>query len=177
MCFFAGLALNYLLQNNFKENVGMRPKARKIGVLVTDGKSQDDIIANSQSLRDQDIELYAIGTFKTLFPSLVFLTVIMSIPCMSTCSLWLTHTGVKNADENELRSIASDPEEIHMYNVADFSFLLDIVDDLTNNLCNSVKGPGTGPPCGHCTYITFSVYSFTNSASEMRSRRLKIIIA
>lgn len=49
---------------------------------------------------------------------------------------------MKNADENELRSIASDPDDIHMYNVADFSFLLDIVDDLTNNLCNSVKGPG-----------------------------------
>lgn len=50
--------------------------------------------------------------------------------------------GVKNADENELRSIATDPDEIHMYNVNDFSFLLDIVDDLTVNLCNSVKGPG-----------------------------------
>lgn len=50
--------------------------------------------------------------------------------------------GVKNADENELRSIASDPDSIHMYNVADFSFLLDIVDSLTDNLCNSVKGPG-----------------------------------
>lgn len=49
---------------------------------------------------------------------------------------------MKNADENELRSIASDPEGIHMYNVADFSFLLDIVDKLTDNLCNSVKGPG-----------------------------------
>ncbi|XP_071774299.1 collagen alpha-1(XII) chain-like isoform X1 [Centroberyx gerrardi] len=105
-----GLALNYILQNNFKENVGMRPKSRKIGVLVTDGKSQDDIITNSQNLRDQGIELYAIG--------------------------------VKNADENELRSIATDPDEIHMYNVADFSFLLDIVDNLTDNLCNSVKGPG-----------------------------------
>jgi len=50
--------------------------------------------------------------------------------------------GVKNADENELRSIATDPDDIHMYNVADFSFLLDIVDSLTDNLCNSVKGPG-----------------------------------
>ncbi|KAM3870859.1 collagen alpha-1(XII) chain-like [Diretmus argenteus] len=108
-----GLALNYILQNNFKENVGMRPNSRKIGVLITDGKSQDDIIVNSQNLRDQGIELYAIG--------------------------------VKNADENELRSIASDPDDIHMYNVADFSFLLDIVDNLTDNLCNSVKGPG-GPP-------------------------------
>lgn len=57
--------------------------------------------------------------------------------CLPYCSL-----GVKNADENELRSIASDPDSIHMYNVADFSFLLDIVDNLTDNLCNSVKGPG-----------------------------------
>ncbi|XP_076017716.1 collagen alpha-1(XII) chain isoform X2 [Genypterus blacodes] len=108
-----GLALNYLLQNNFKENVGMRPNARRIGVLITDGKSQDDVNINSQSLRDQGVELYAIG--------------------------------VKNADENELRSIASDPEDIHMYNVADFSFLLDIVDRVTDNLCNSVKGPGGAP--------------------------------
>uniref|UniRef100_A0A7N5ZTQ2 Collagen alpha-1(XII) chain n=1 Tax=Anabas testudineus TaxID=64144 RepID=A0A7N5ZTQ2_ANATE len=108
-----GLALNYILQNNFKENVGMRPNSRRIGVLITDGKSQDDVIANSQNLRDQGIELYAIG--------------------------------VKNADENELRSIATDPDEIHMYNVADFSFLLDIVDNLTDNLCNSVKGPGGAP--------------------------------
>ncbi|ROL43009.1 Collagen alpha-1(XII) chain [Anabarilius grahami] len=108
-----GMALNYILQNNFKPNVGMRPDSRKIGVLVTDGKSQDEIIVNSQNLRDSGIELYAVG--------------------------------VKNADENELRSIASDPDEIHMYNVNDFSFLMDIVDDLTVNLCNSVKGPDSGP--------------------------------
>uniref|UniRef100_A0A673M0A5 Collagen alpha-1(XII) chain n=1 Tax=Sinocyclocheilus rhinocerous TaxID=307959 RepID=A0A673M0A5_9TELE len=124
-----GLALNYILQNNFKANVGMRPNSRKIGVLVTDGKSQDDIIVNSQNLRDQGIELYAIG--------------------------------VKNADENELRSIASDPDDIHMYNVADFSFLLDIVDDLTNNLCNSVKGPGGGPePPTDLTTSEVTHYSF-----------------
>nr|XP_023830172.1 collagen alpha-1(XII) chain isoform X5 [Salvelinus alpinus] len=111
-----GMALNYILQNNFKPNVGLRKDSRKIGVLITDGKSQDEIITNSQVLRDENIELYAIG--------------------------------VKNADENELRSIASDPDEIHMYNVNDFSFLLDIVDELTINLCNSVKGPGGGlePP-------------------------------
>lgn len=55
------MALNYILQNNFKTNVGMRPGARKIGVLITDGKSQDDVVFNSQNLRDNDIELYAIG--------------------------------------------------------------------------------------------------------------------
>ncbi|XP_056111851.1 collagen alpha-1(XII) chain isoform X2 [Rhinichthys klamathensis goyatoka] len=127
-----GLALNYILQNNFKPNVGMRPNSRKIGVLVTDGKSQDDILVNSQNLRDQGIELYAIG--------------------------------VKNADENELRAIASDPDDIHMYNVADFSFLLDIVDDLTNNLCNSVKGPGGGPePPTDLTTSEVTHYSFRAS--------------
>ncbi|CAM4650285.1 unnamed protein product [Leuciscus chuanchicus] len=128
-----GLALNYILQNNFKPNVGMRPNSRKIGVLVTDGKSQDDILVNSQNLRDQGIELYAIG--------------------------------VKNADENELRAIASDPDDIHMYNVADFSFLLDIVDDLTDNLCNSVKGPGgDGPePPTDLTTSEVTHYSFRAS--------------
>ncbi|XP_051942784.1 collagen alpha-1(XII) chain isoform X5 [Hippocampus zosterae] len=132
-----GLALNYLLQNNFKENVGMRPSARKIGVLITDGKSQDDVNINSQRLRDEGIELYAIG--------------------------------VKNADENELRSIATDPDDIHMYNVADFSFLLDIVDRLTDNLCNSVKGAGGAPdaPTNLVTSeVTHSSFRATWTAPE-----------
>uniref|UniRef100_A0A8C5E3M3 Collagen alpha-1(XII) chain-like n=1 Tax=Gouania willdenowi TaxID=441366 RepID=A0A8C5E3M3_GOUWI len=103
-----GMALNHILDNNFQPSMGMRADSRKIGILITDGKSQDEVVLNSQRLRDSGIELYAIG--------------------------------VKNADENELRSIATDPDEIHMYNVNDFKFLISIVDDLTVNLCNSVKG-------------------------------------
>lgn len=49
--------------------------------------------------------------------------------------------GIKNADEAELKQVASDPDNIHMYNVADFALLVDIVEDLSINLCNSVKGP------------------------------------
>ncbi|XP_061897868.1 collagen alpha-1(XII) chain-like isoform X2 [Entelurus aequoreus] len=127
-----GLALDYLLQNNFKENVGMRPSARKIGVLITDGKSQDDVITNSLRLRDEGIELYAIG--------------------------------VKNADENELRSIATDPDDIHMYNVADFSFLLDVVDSISDNICNSVKGPG-GSPDAPTNLVTSEVTHHTFRAT------------
>ncbi|XP_076730296.1 collagen alpha-1(XII) chain-like [Maylandia zebra] len=106
-----GMALNYILKNSFKPKVGLRPDSHKIGVLITDGKSQDEVILASQNLRDSGIELYAIG--------------------------------VKNADENELRSIASDPDDIHIYNVKDFQFLVDIVDELSVNLCNSVKGSGS----------------------------------
>eukprot|EP00064_Thunnus_orientalis_P005818 superscaffoldBa00000586_g5832 len=49
--------------------------------------------------------------------------------------------GVKNVNETQLRAIASDPHEIHMYSVSDLSFLLDIVDNLTINLCNSALVP------------------------------------
>lgn len=69
----SGMALNYILQNNFKTNMGMRPEARKIGVLITDGKSQDDVVSNSQNLRDNDIELYAIGQRLPQRPTPVFL--------------------------------------------------------------------------------------------------------
>lgn len=62
-----GLALNYILHNNFKENVGMRPNSRKIGVLVTDGKSQDEVHVRAENLRRENIELYAIGT-QTFIP-------------------------------------------------------------------------------------------------------------
>lgn len=128
------MALSYILKNNFNRNVGMRDDSRKIGVLITDGKSQDEIVDNSQKLRDSGIELYAIGErSSSVFPPLV----------SDRALTQRLFPGVKNADENELRSIASDPDEIHMYNVADFSFLVTIVDDLTLNLCNSVKGSGT----------------------------------
>lgn len=132
------MALNYILQNNFKTNVGMRPDARKIGVLITDGKSQDDVVFNSQNLRDSGIELYAIGEPVSISPCR---EPFQNFPGLfQETSVCLP--GIKNADENELRSIASDPEQIHMYNVKDFKFLVDIVEDVTNNLCNSVRGPG-----------------------------------
>ncbi|XP_061097668.1 collagen alpha-1(XII) chain-like [Conger conger] len=144
-----GLALNYILQNNFRPNVGLRPDSKKIGVLITDGKSQDEIIKNSENLRKEGIELYAVG--------------------------------VKNADEDELRSIASDPDDIHMYNVEDFSFLQDIVDGLTDNLCNSVKGSGGPEPptnleTSEVTHRSFRA-TWTAPAGSVEKYRLEYMIA
>lgn len=47
--------------------------------------------------------------------------------------------GVKNADENELHSIASEPDEGHVYNVADFSIMSSIVEGLTRTVCEQVE--------------------------------------
>ncbi|KAM6974892.1 LOW QUALITY PROTEIN: collagen alpha-1(XIV) chain [Tautogolabrus adspersus] len=101
-----GLALTFILENSFKPESGSRAGVPKIGILITDGKSQDDVIPPAQSLRDAGIELFAIG--------------------------------VKNADENELKAIASPPEETHVYNVADFSVMSNIVEGLTKTVCDRV---------------------------------------
>ncbi|KAF1373398.1 hypothetical protein PFLUV_G00238450 [Perca fluviatilis] len=47
--------------------------------------------------------------------------------------------GVTRVNKKELSYIASDPKEIHLYYVSDFSSLLDIADDLTINICNSLE--------------------------------------
>lgn len=102
-----GLALTFILENSFKPESGSRSGVPKIGILITDGKSQDDVIPPAQSLREAGIELFAIG--------------------------------VKNADENELKAIASPPEDTHVYNVADFSVMSDIVEGLTKTICERVE--------------------------------------
>ncbi|XP_041101607.1 collagen alpha-1(XIV) chain-like isoform X3 [Polyodon spathula] len=102
-----GLALTYILENSYKPESGARPGVPKIGILITDGKSQDDVIPPAKSLRDAGIELFAIG--------------------------------VKNADESELRAIASDPDESHVYNVADFNIMSSIVESLTKTVCDRVE--------------------------------------
>lgn len=53
--------------------------------------------------------------------------------------LFLLIIGVKNADENELKEIASEPDSTHVYNVADFSFMNSIVEGLTKTVCSRVE--------------------------------------
>ncbi|XP_022625883.1 scavenger receptor cysteine-rich type 1 protein M130-like, partial [Seriola dumerili] len=47
--------------------------------------------------------------------------------------------GVRDADMSELRSIASDPKESHMYYIKEFLSLSDITNNLYIDLCNSAK--------------------------------------
>ena len=51
----------------------------------------------------------------------------------------LSFPGVKNADENELLSIASEPDSTHVYNVADFNIMSSIVGGLTKTVCEQVQ--------------------------------------
>lgn len=47
--------------------------------------------------------------------------------------------GVKNADENELQEIASEPDSTHAYNVAEFDLMHTVVESLTRTVCSRVE--------------------------------------
>ncbi|XP_077371418.1 collagen alpha-1(XII) chain-like [Festucalex cinctus] len=47
--------------------------------------------------------------------------------------------GVANADEDELRTIASPPFDTHVFNVTDFDGISDILGNLTSNICEMVQ--------------------------------------
>ncbi|XP_061680396.1 collagen alpha-1(XIV) chain-like [Syngnathoides biaculeatus] len=110
-----GLALTFALENSFRAESGSRADVPKVAVLITDGKSQDDVVPPARTLRDAGIRVFAVG--------------------------------VKNADEGELKAIASPPADRHVYNVADFDAMSDIVDVLTGNVCRTVEelAVGAGP--------------------------------
>lgn len=51
----------------------------------------------------------------------------------------LLSVGVKNADEAELKQVASEPLELTVYNVLDFPLLSSLVGRLTRVLCSRIK--------------------------------------
>lgn len=72
--FLSGLALTFILENSFRPESGSRPGVPKIGILLTDGKSQDDVTLPAQSLRDAGVEVFAIGTHSPSRPDRRLLT-------------------------------------------------------------------------------------------------------
>ncbi|XP_030638997.1 collagen alpha-6(VI) chain-like [Chanos chanos] len=116
-----GLGLDFMLKNHFVEIAGSRSKAGvpQIAVVITDGKSQDEVEPHAQNLKRQGIRLYAIG--------------------------------IKDADENQLREIASEPHDWHIYSVSDFSALQSISQTFVQLLCTTmeeVKRQVTSVPAG-----------------------------
>uniref|UniRef100_A0A671FM71 Collagen alpha-1(XX) chain n=1 Tax=Rhinolophus ferrumequinum TaxID=59479 RepID=A0A671FM71_RHIFE len=105
---FTGLALTHVLQENLKPTAGPRPEAAKVVILVTDGKSQDDVHTAGCVLKDLNIDVFAVG--------------------------------VKNADEAELRLLASQPLDITVHNVQDFPQLSTLAGLLSRLICQKVQG-------------------------------------
>nr|XP_057911546.1 matrilin-4 [Doryrhamphus excisus] len=64
-----GLALKHMLENSFSEAEGARPSARnipRIGLVFTDGRSQDDITEYAKKAKEAGITMYAVGVGKAV---------------------------------------------------------------------------------------------------------------
>ncbi|XP_066558151.1 matrilin-4 [Amia ocellicauda] len=64
-----GLALKHLVENSFSEAEGARPPARhipRVGLVFTDGRSQDDISEWAKKAKEADITMYAVGVGKAV---------------------------------------------------------------------------------------------------------------
>ncbi|XP_008072965.1 collagen alpha-1(XX) chain [Carlito syrichta] len=105
---FTGLALAHVLGRNLQPSAGLRREAAKLVVLVTDGKSQDDVHPAARVLQDLGVDVFAVG--------------------------------VKNADETELRLLASPPRDITVHNVQDFPQLGTLAGLVSRLLCQRLQG-------------------------------------
>ncbi|XP_062058407.1 collagen alpha-1(XX) chain isoform X2 [Lepus europaeus] len=107
---FTGLALAHLLDQNLRPEAGLRPEAATVVLLVTDGKSQDDVRAAARVLREMDVDVFAVG--------------------------------VKNADEAELKLLASPPLDLTVHSVLDFPQLRTLAGLLSRLICQKVQARG-----------------------------------
>lgn len=64
------------------------------------------------------------------------------IPANICNFVFILHLGVKNADEAELRQVASEPVDSNVYNVNDFHLLSKLVARLVHVLCGRIDERG-----------------------------------
>ncbi|XP_053469192.1 cartilage matrix protein [Ictalurus furcatus] len=96
-----GQAINYMVDKSFSIAHGARPGAAKVGIVLTDGRSQDYIGDAARKAKESGFKMYAIG--------------------------------VGSAVEDELKLIASDPE--NYFYTADFKAIKEIGTKLQINTC------------------------------------------
>ncbi|XP_057211171.1 cartilage matrix protein [Triplophysa rosa] len=56
-----GQALNFLSDNSFTPSQGARPGVTKVGIVFTDGRSQDYIVDAARKAKENGFEMYAVG--------------------------------------------------------------------------------------------------------------------
>lgn len=103
-----GLGLDFLIHTHLNTASGSRAGegVAQVVVVLTDGRSQDDVAEPAKVLRMAGVEMFAVG--------------------------------VQDAVDWELREMASQPHETHVFSVDSFLTLRDVIQDLVVGLCGAV---------------------------------------
>ncbi|KAM9851036.1 collagen alpha-3(VI) chain-like [Aulostomus maculatus] len=110
-----GLGLEYLIRTHLNSASGSRASegVAQVVVVLTDGRSQDDVAEPAKVLQLAGVEVFAVG--------------------------------VQDAVDWELREMASQPHETHVFSVDSFLTLRNITQDLVVGLCIAVTQSGGAP--------------------------------
>ena len=103
-------AIKYMSDSMFKDPNGDRIDSKNVGIIITDGESNDrtETFQMAVEARKNGIELIAVGV------------------------------NIKsNFGRQELRALASDPDEHNMFHVQNFEALYNLTDKLVAAVCNS----------------------------------------
>ncbi|XP_056900285.1 matrilin-2-like isoform X2 [Takifugu flavidus] len=98
-----GSALRHMFQFSFSAKEGARPNVPHVGIVFTDGRSQDDVSEWANKAKKSGVTIYAVGVGKAI--------------------------------EQELREIASEPDEKHLYYAEDFQDMGEITKKLKSRMC------------------------------------------
>ncbi|KAM9630200.1 collagen alpha-3(VI) chain isoform 9-T9 [Morphnus guianensis] len=109
-----GKGLEYLIENHLTKAAGSRASEGipQVIIVLTDGRSQDDVALPSSVLKSAHVNMFAVG--------------------------------VQDAVEGELKEIASEPFDMHLFNLENFTALHGIVGDLVASVRSSMTPEKAG---------------------------------
>ncbi|KAF1407296.1 Collagen alpha-3(VI) chain, partial [Spheniscus humboldti] len=107
-----GKGLEYLIENHLTKAAGSRASEGVPQVILTDGRSQDDVALPSSVLKSARVNMFAVG--------------------------------VQDAVEGELKEIVSEPFDMHLFNLENFTALHGIVGDLVASVRSSMTPEKAG---------------------------------
>ncbi|TNN02916.1 hypothetical protein fugu_010403 [Takifugu bimaculatus] len=122
-----GSALRHMFQFSFSAKEGARPNVPHVGIVFTDGRSQDDVSEWANKAKKSGIP--------TLFPYFIGIIGFLSCCFLPFLGVTIYAVGVGKAIEQELREIASEPDEKHLYYAEDFQDMGEITKKLKSRMC------------------------------------------
>lgn len=137
-----GSALRHMFESSFSAKEGARSNIPRVSIVFTDGRSQDDVSEWATKAKDSgiffcqsDAQQFLIKVFSN--KSFLSLSCVLLFPGVTIYAL-----GIGKAIEQELREIASEPDETHLYYAEDFEQMGEITKKLKSRICkgtNSLK--------------------------------------
>uniref|UniRef100_A0A8C2WXH2 Matrilin 2 n=1 Tax=Cyclopterus lumpus TaxID=8103 RepID=A0A8C2WXH2_CYCLU len=125
-----GSALRHMFESSFSAKEGARPNVPRVGVVFTDGRSQDDVSGWADKAKDSGVTLYALGVGKAI--------------------------------EQELRQIASEPDEKHLYYAENF----EKIGEITKKSSHLTYSVPADKPSGESMCQCESVIMFQTQVTE-----------